>query len=103
MRVMLWAALVLAAGMAILAAAVLYLRPRLTRRLMLPRTEAQQRRRMRQAVAFSAGVGIAILAVGLVAFLITGYDWRILALTWAYGLFHLVLLFRITRRIKTRS
>jgi hypothetical protein len=47
---------------------------------------------VRLVVTWSAVVGVALLAVGVLAFVRTGHDWVVLALTWCFGLFHLVLL-----------
>jgi hypothetical protein len=63
---------------------------------------ARQQRLLRQVVAVSAGIGIAILAAGVVAFVLAGYHWLVLALTWAFGLPHLGLLAR-TRRLGRRT
>lgn len=63
----------------------------------------RQQRLLRQVVAVSAGIGIAILAAGVVvAFVLAGYHWPVLALTWAFGLPHLGLLAR-TRRPGRRT
>jgi hypothetical protein len=42
---------------------------------------ARQRRLLRQVVAVSAGIGIAILAAGVVAFVLAGYNRLVLVLT----------------------
>jgi hypothetical protein len=63
---------------------------------------AWQQRLLGQVVAVSAGIGIAILAAGMVAFVLTGYHWLVLALTWAFGLLHLGFLAR-TRRLERRT
>ena len=55
-------------------------------------------RRWRLAACVSAGVGTAILALGVVAFVLTGYDWLVLALIWSFGLLHMGLLARTSRR-----
>ena len=61
-------------------------------------TAAQQRRVLHLAVAVSAGVGVVILVLGVVAFVLTGYNWMVLALLWSFGLLHLGLLARMLRR-----
>ena len=64
-------------------------------------SEAQQWRVLHRAVFVSAGVGVAILAMGVVAFVGTRYNWLVLALVWAVGLLHLGLrgqAFRAFRR-----
>jgi hypothetical protein len=63
---------------------------------------ARQRRLLRQVVAVSAGIGIAVLAAGVVALVLAGYNWLVLVLTWAFGLLHLGLLAR-TRGLKRRT
>jgi hypothetical protein len=63
-------------------------------------TEAQRSRVYRLAVIVSAGVGVVILAVGVVAFVLTSYDWVVLAATWSFGLLHLSLLTWSFRRVQ---
>lgn len=63
-------------------------------------TEAGQWRVTRLALVESAGVGVAILAVGVVAFVLTGYDWLVLATIWSFGLMHLGLLGWMFRRVQ---
>jgi hypothetical protein len=63
---------------------------------------ARQQRLLRQVVAVPAGIGIAILAAGVVAFVLAGYHWLVLALTWAFGMLHLGFLAR-TRRLRRRT
>jgi hypothetical protein len=63
-------------------------------------TEAQHWRVYRLAVIVSAGVGVVILAVGVVAFVLTGYDWVVLAATWSFGVIHLSLLTWSFRRVQ---
>lgn len=50
----------------------------------------------------SAGIGIAILAAGVVALVLAGYNWLVLVLTWAFVLLHLGLLAR-TGRLRRRT
>jgi len=51
---------------------------------------------------FSAGVGAAILVLGVVAFVLTGFNWAVLAVLWAFGLLHLGLLASRFRRLQQR-
>jgi hypothetical protein len=64
----------------------------MSRRQLAATTAAQQRRVLHLAVAVSAGVGVVILVLGVVAFVLTGYNWMVLALLWSFGLLHLGLL-----------
>jgi hypothetical protein len=73
------------------------------RRQLAATSVPRQRRLLRQVIAVSAGIGVAILAAGVAAFVLSGYDWPILALTWAVGLLHLSLLARTVRRLGTRT
>ena len=50
-----------------------------------------------------AGVGAAILILGVVAFVLTGYNWLVLALIWSFGLLHIGLLVRTFRRAQNRQ
>ena len=75
----------------------------LSGRLLAATTEAEQWRLVRLAAVVSAAVGVAILAVGVAAFVLTGYDWLVLALLWSFGLLHLGLLGWRTRRRRNRS
>ena len=70
----------------------------MSRRQLAATTAAQQRRVLHLAVAVSAGVGVVILVLGVVAFVLTGYNWMVLALLWSFGLLHLGLLARMLRR-----
>ena len=56
-----------------------------TGRQLTATTVARQRRLLGQVVAVSAGIGVAILAAGVVAFVLAGYNWLVLALTRAFG------------------
>jgi hypothetical protein len=89
-----WAALLLVVALAAPAVWAWYM----SGRQLAATTEAEQWRVLRDAVLVSAGVGVAILAVGVVAFVLTGYDWLVLAPTWSFGLLHLGLLTWIFRR-----
>jgi hypothetical protein len=71
-----------------------------SRRQAAATTEDQRRRFLRQAVAFSGAVGAAILIIGVVVFIVTGYNWLSLALVWAFGLLHLGLLAASVRRVR---
>jgi len=42
----------------------------------------------------SAGVGVAVLVMGVIAFALSGHNWLVLALVWSFGLLHLGLLAR---------
>ena len=48
----------------------------------------------------SAGAGVAILVVGVVAFARTGHNWFVLAAVWSFGLLHLGLLALRFRRMQ---
>lgn len=67
-------------------------------RQLAARTEAEQWRVARLALGVSAGVGVVILVLGVVFFVLTGYDWLVLALSWSFGLLHLSLLTWVFRR-----
>ena len=82
---MIWAALLLVVALAAPAVWAWYL----SGRQLAATTEAEQWRVARHALVVSAGVGIAILAVGVVAFVLTGHDWLVLAPIWSVGLLHL--------------
>lgn len=56
-----------------------------------------------QAARVPAGVGAAILILGVVAFVLTGYNWLVLALIWSFGLLHIGLLVRTFRRAQNRQ
>jgi hypothetical protein len=97
-RLVVWAVPVLIAMMVFQGVWAWYV----TRRQLTATTVARQRRLLGQVVAASAGIGAAILAAGVVAFVLAGYNWLALALTWAFGLLHLGLLAR-TRRLRRRT
>jgi len=94
-----WAALLLVVALAAPAVWAWYV----SGRQLAVTTEAQQWRLLRHAVMVSAGVGAAILAVGAVAFVLTGYDWLVLALVWSVGLLHFGLLAWMFRRTQKRT
>jgi hypothetical protein len=96
---MIWAALLLVIALAATGTWAWYI----SSRLFAATSEAQQWRAVGQAVCVSAGVGVAILTMGVVAFVATGYDWVVLALVWACGLLHLGLLTSAFRREKKRT
>lgn len=73
------------------------------RRQFAATDEDQQQRLLRRVAAFSAGVGVAILLAGAVAFFITGYNWLVLVLVWSFGLLHLGLLARSVRSVQKRT
>lgn len=87
---MTWAALLLAVGLAGPGVWAWYM----SGRQLAATTAARQRRVHRLVVAVSAGVGVVILVLGVVAFVLTGYNWLVLALLWSFGLLHLGLLAR---------
>jgi hypothetical protein len=91
-----WAALVLVAAFALTGAAAWYF----SGRQLAARTEPEQWRLLRLAVTVLAVVGVAILAVGVLAFVRTGYDWVVLVLSWCFGLFHLGLLAWMYRKVR---
>lgn len=72
---MLWAALVLVAASAASAVYAWYI----STRQLAATTEAGRWRVLRLGVVVSAGVGFAILALGVAGFVLTGYDWVVLA------------------------
>jgi dipeptide/tripeptide permease len=91
-----WAALLFAVALAAPGVWAWYM----SRRQLAATTAAQQRRVLRLAVAVSAGVGVVILVMGVVCFVLTGYNWLVLALLWSFGLLHLGLLARMLRRAR---
>jgi hypothetical protein len=74
-----------------------------TRRLLAATSDAQQRRLLVRAAGLSLGVGGAILVIGLVAFVVTGYNWLVLAAIWPYGLLHTGLVAGVLFRAQKRS
>jgi energy-converting hydrogenase Eha subunit G len=94
-----WAALILLVSLACAGAGAWYV----ARRDLAATNESQRLRLLRQAVSISSGVGVAILVAGVVAFVITGYDWLVLLLLWALGLLHLGLLGRSVRRARKQA
>ena len=93
---MIWAALVLVAALALTAAGAWHF----SGRQLAATTEPERWRLVRLAVTWSAVVGVALLAVGVLVFVRTGYDWVVLALTWCFGLFHLGLLAWLYRAMR---
>lgn len=92
---MIWAALLLVAALAAAAVWTWYM----SGRQLAARTEAEQWRVARLALAVSAGVGVMILVLGVVFFVLTGYDWVVLAIIWSFGLCHLGVLAWALRRV----
>lgn len=92
-----WAALVLVALLVAVGVCLWYV----SGRQLAARTQAQQWQALRRGYMVSAVVGAAILALGVVAFVLTSYDWA-LALIWAFGLLHLGLLLRQFRSAQQR-
>lgn len=95
---MIWAALILVASLVAVGVCLWYV----SGRQLAARTEAQQWQALGCGYMVSAVVGVAILALGLAAFVLTGYDWAALALLWSFGLLHLGLLTRQFRRTQQR-
>jgi hypothetical protein len=93
-----WAALMLMIALAAPAASAWYF----SRRELAATEEAQRWRLIRRAACGSAAVGAAILALGVVAFVLTGYDWLVLVPIWSFGLLHIGLLARSFRRAQNR-
>jgi hypothetical protein len=75
----------------------------MTGRQLAVTTEAEQWRVTRLAILVSAAVGVAILAAGVAAFVLTSYDWLVLALAWSFGFLHLGLLTWVRRRARPRT
>ncbi|MGH3224185.1 MAG: hypothetical protein ACRDPY_36805, partial [Streptosporangiaceae bacterium] len=73
------------------------------RRLLTATSDAQERRLLLRAVRISFGVGGAILLIGLFAFVVTGYNWIVLAAIWPYGLLHTGLAAGVLHRAQKRS
>jgi hypothetical protein len=96
---MIWAALLLVVGLAIVAVWAWYI----SGRQLAATTKAGRWRVLRLGVAVSAGVGFAILALGVAGFVLTGYDWVVLAVIWSLGLLHLGLLTWGFRRARRRT
>lgn len=65
-------------------------------------TAARQWRLIRGAALVAAGSGAVILVGGVVGFVVSGYDWWVLILLWAFGLLHLGLLGPMLRRVTAR-
>ena len=95
---MIWAALMLMIALAAPAACAWSF----SRRMLAATEEAQRWRVLRPAICVSAGIGAAILALGVVAFVLTGYNWLVLASIWPFGLLHLGLLAWTSRRAQNR-
>jgi len=93
-----WAALMLMIALAVPAASAWSF----SRRELTATDDAQRRRLIRRAAFTSTGVGAAILALGVVAFVLTGYNWIVLAPIWSFGLLHLGLATRTFRRAQNR-
>jgi hypothetical protein len=83
-----WAALLLVAALAVPGVWAWYI----SGRQLAATTQAGQWRVLRLGVVVSAGVGVAILVLGVAGFVLSGYDWVVLALVWSVGLLHLGLL-----------
>ncbi|MFZ0188624.1 MAG: hypothetical protein WAL72_16965 [Streptosporangiaceae bacterium] len=96
---MIWAALMLMIALAASAALAWYI----SRRELAATEDAQHWRLVCQAARVPAGVGAAILILGVVAFVLTGYNWLVLALIWSFGLLHIGLLVRTFRRAQNRQ
>jgi hypothetical protein len=94
-----WAALMLMVALAVPAAWAW----NFSRRMLATTDEAQRGRLIRRSAFMSAGVGAAILALGVVAFVLTGYNWLVLVPIWSFGLLHLGLVARTFRRAQNRN
>jgi hypothetical protein len=94
-----WAALTLIVTLAMAGAWACYF----TRRHLAVIPDAQQRRLVLRGARLSLGVGGAILILGVVAFVVTGYDWLVLAAIWPYGLLQAGLLVWVLHRARKRS
>jgi hypothetical protein len=94
-----WAVLLVVIALAVPGAWAWYL----TGRQRAATTDAQRWPLVRHASMVSAGVGVAILALGVAAFVITGYDWLVLALLWAFGVPHRGLLAATYRRSRKNT
>jgi hypothetical protein len=96
---MFWVALLVAFTLAAPGAGAWYI----SGRQLAATTDTQQRRLIRLTATVSAGIGVAILIAGVVLFVVTGYDWRVLIVLWAFGLLHLGLLRSILRRVRQEA
>jgi len=93
-----WAALTLIVALAMAGAWACYF----TRHLAAI-SDPQQRRLLLRGARLSLGVGGAILILGVVAFVVTGYHWLVLVAIWPYSLLHTGLLVRVLHRARKRS
>ena len=96
---MIWAALTLIVVLALAGAWACYF----TRGHLAAVSDAQQRRLLLRGARQSLGVGGAILILGVVAFVVTGYNWLVLVAIWPYGLLHVGLLVWVLHRARKRS
>lgn len=96
---MIWAALTLTVALAMAGAWACYF----TRRHLAAFSDAQQRRLLLRGARLSLRVGGAILILGVVAFVVTGYDWLVLVAIWPYGLLHTGLLVWVLHRARKRD
>jgi hypothetical protein len=96
---MIWAALVLMIALVATGAWAWYG----SRHLFAATSEAQQWRVLRRGAFLSAEVGVAILIMGVVAFVLTDYNWFVLAILWPLGSLHLGLLSLSFRRAQKRA
>ena len=94
---MAWAALIPVIGLAAVGAWAWYFSHRL-----LTAAEDQKRGVLRRGAAVSAGVHVAILLLGVVAFVVTGDNWLVLAAIWLFPLLYLALLTASLRRARQR-
>ncbi len=94
-----WAALTLMVALAMAGAWACYF----TRRHLAAISDGRQRRLLLRGARLSLGVGGAILILGVVAFVVTGYDWLVLVAIWTYGLLHAGLLVWVLHRARKRS
>ena len=95
---MIWAALVLIIGLAAAGTWAWFF----SRRQLAVTSQAGQWRLLREGAWASAGVSVAILILGVVAFAVTGHNWFVLAVIWSFGLLRIGLLVTALRRAQKR-
>jgi hypothetical protein len=96
---MIWAALLLVVALAAPAAWAWYI----SARELAATTETDQWRVLGLGIVVSAGVGVLILALGVVGFVLASYVWVVLAAVWSVGMLHLGLLAWGFRRASRRT
>jgi len=73
-----------------------------SRRQLVVTRQDRQRRVLREGAWASAGVSVAILILGVVAFAVTGHNWFVLAVIWSFGLLRIGLLVTTLRKAQKR-